>query len=186
MPGMLQAYGVSYFLLNFIDSDHKDTDINCVTLSSDKKVLCVADSLGRPRLFTYPAFHPRQACTQVEGGHVSHVLCAAFLVFKNKDGEQEDEVLITAGEIDQTIMVWKFNKDAGAGIIKVNGRHMKKSSGLQLQLSEEEKNSASSSPLNISLSSKQTKGLALPRRNEDNDISAEMEQKLAHTEKDVK
>ena len=48
----------------------KESDINSVSISKDKKLLCVGDSNGKPRLFCYPAYLPKQAHTFLEGGHI--------------------------------------------------------------------------------------------------------------------
>jgi hypothetical protein len=39
--------------------EYKENDINSVAISKDKKLLCVGDSNGKPRLFCYPAYLPK-------------------------------------------------------------------------------------------------------------------------------
>jgi len=65
----------------------------------------MVDSIGKPRVFFYPAYLPKQAYLSLEGGHTSNVSCCQFM-----GGEEDgDEVLVTAGEYDGSMMFWKYD-----------------------------------------------------------------------------
>ena len=54
----------------------KETDVNQVSISHDRSVLAVADNTGRARLFSYPAYFPRQNYQSLDNGHVQNVIGA--------------------------------------------------------------------------------------------------------------
>lgn len=42
----------------YLENDMIETDINCVSISADKRIIAVADNIGPPKLYCYPAHLP--------------------------------------------------------------------------------------------------------------------------------
>lgn len=74
--------------------------MNMVSISADKQLLAVAENLGRVKIFTYPAYLPRQNHLSLENGHANHVVGAQFTT--------DDHFLVTVGENDCAIMLWAY------------------------------------------------------------------------------
>jgi WD40 repeat protein len=77
----------------------RESDMNSISVSHDKSYMAIADNLGRPRIFNYPAYMLKQAYSVLEG-HTSNVISCAFT--------QDDSYLITLGENDCSLMVWAY------------------------------------------------------------------------------
>jgi WD40 repeat protein len=56
----------------------KETDLNTLSVSADKQVIAVGDSLGRVRILNYPAFNIGQASLKLESGHANGVSSVLF------------------------------------------------------------------------------------------------------------
>ena len=55
--------------------DMRESDINSISVSPDNQLIAVGDNFGRPRVFCYPAYIPKQNSYSLNGGHVNHVVC---------------------------------------------------------------------------------------------------------------
>lgn len=60
MLGTRLELGVIINILNALGPDLRETEVNCVSVSNDKKLLAVADAINRVRVFCYPAYLPKQ------------------------------------------------------------------------------------------------------------------------------
>jgi WD40 repeat protein len=83
----------------FLVPEMRESDLNSLSVSQDKQFVAIADNLGRPRIYNYPAYMAKQAYSVLEG-HTSNVISCAFT--------QEDSYLITLGENDCSLMVWAY------------------------------------------------------------------------------
>ena len=106
------AYGVNHKLLTYIAPDHKETDINCVSVSKEGKMLAVGDKLGKLKIFCYPAHLEKQKFKAIEG-HPNNVKCLEFL--------QDDNYLISVGEQDCSVLIWSYKLHEGE--VRVSTSH---------------------------------------------------------------
>lgn len=77
-----------------------ETDLNCVNISNDRRLLAVADALGAPKIYSYPAHLPNQSFISLDPGHINQVISAKFT--------PDDNFLMTLGEADNTILIWNY------------------------------------------------------------------------------
>jgi microtubule-associated protein-like 6 len=92
--------------VEFIWPPYSDgSDINSCARSHNSQVLITTDDFGQVNLFRYPVVFPRQQRLSYKG-HSSHVTNVAF--------SYDDRLVVSAGGLDKTILVWKTDLEYDA------------------------------------------------------------------------